>query len=271
VSLVVTGGVALAYTVGVVGVHRYTVWRRRAKAGNYPALDWLDWDTLFAGLWPSSLAAPQGKSPKEGGPAPRCLSTPPPAGREAAAALLQQVIDGVPNGAATFEQAGFSGGEARWLAELSAREAQPRAVLERLASQPPVSAAEAYFFEWLSLRLDVTPLTVEWEVYAIKRRLAAAMHRFGDVPALYFARAHASALLGFTQSVIDDLGRAVFFAREAPFYVDAVLAMPFVQELRPPLGRACREAKARMTRPADLEAGNDDGAQDRLDDAADRG
>jgi hypothetical protein len=71
------------------------------------------------------------------------------------------------------------------------------------------------------------------------------MKRFGDVPALYFVRARASSLLGFTQSVLDDLGRAVFFSREAPFYVEAVLAMPFIHESRPPLAMACEAAKAR--------------------------
>jgi len=247
-SLLFTGGVALAYTVGVVGLHRWAVYRRRAKAGNFAALDWLDWDTLLAGVWPAGSAIDlSGVAPRDGGPPPRCLSGPPPEGREAAHALLLRLVAGEVLSSADFETVGFSGGEARWLKGLSERTTAPAALLRRLEFQAPESAAEAYLREWLSLRDAVTPVSMEWQVYATKRRLSIAMRRFGEVPALYFVRAHASSLLGFTQSVIDDLGRAVFFAREAPFYVEAVLSMPFVQELRPPLASACRAAKERMS------------------------
>jgi hypothetical protein len=247
-SLFVTGGVALAYTAGVIGLHRWAVWRRRHRADNFPALDWLDWDTLLSGLWPSAppKTQPQGAAPRDGGPPPRCLSVAPPAGREAAHALLLRLVQQEAIDVAAFEGVGFSGGEARWLAGLSERVRAPTAVLARLQAQAPVSAAEAYLLEWLSLHHDVSPLTVEWQVYASKRRLSVALKRFGDVPALYFARAHAASLLGFTQSVLDDLGRAVFFSREAPFYVEAALSMPFVEEQRPPLARACRDAKSRL-------------------------
>ncbi|MBL8917626.1 MAG: hypothetical protein JNJ54_02105 [Myxococcaceae bacterium] len=246
-SLIVTGGVALAYTAGVIGLHRWAVWRRRHRADNFPALDWLDWDTLLAGSWPAAppRTEPTGPAPRDGGPPPRCLSVAPPEGREAAHALLLRLVQQEVIAAAEFERAGFSGGEARWLAGLSERVHSPRAVLDRLEAQAPVSAAEAYLLEWLSLHHAVSPLSVEWQVYASKRRLSVALRRFGDVPALYFARAHAASLLGFTQSVLDDLGRAVFFSREAPFYVDAALSMPFVEEQRPPLARACRDAKSR--------------------------
>jgi hypothetical protein len=220
----------------------------------------LDWDTLLTGVWPAgSPAAAGGVTPREGGPPPRCLAGPPPAGREAAHALLVRLVAGEVMSGSDFEAAGFSGGEARWLGGLAERTTAPAALLRRLELQPPESAAEAYLREWLSLRYAVTPVSMEWQVYATKRRLSVAMRRFGEVPALYFARARASSLLGFTQSVLDDLGRAVFFSREAPFYVDAVLAMPFVQELRPPLARACRHAQERMSA----------GGEERLDGAAD--
>jgi hypothetical protein len=247
VSLLFTGSVALAYTIGVVGVHRYTVYRRRAKAGNFAALEWLDFDTLLAGVWPSGSALePTGYAPREGGPPPRCLSGVPPIGRENAHALLLRLVAGEVLSSADFEKVGFSGGEARWLTGLSGRTTAAGALLGWLEAQAPESAAEAYLREWLSLRDEVTPVSMEWQVYATKRRLAVALKRFGDVPALYFVRARASSLLGFTQSVLDDLGRAVFFSREAPFYVEAVLSMPFVDELRPPLARACRDAQERM-------------------------
>jgi hypothetical protein len=258
-SLLFTGGVALAYTCGVIGVHRWTVYRRRERAEGFPALRWLDWDSLLAGMWPVTATSPDpSMGGPEGGPAPLALSSSTPPGREAARALLLEVVAGRPVEAIDLTRAGFSGGEARWLAWLSERRAAPLAVLERLEAQPAVSAAEAYFREWLSLEHRTTPLSVEWQVYASKRRLNRAMRRFGDVPCLFLARALASSKLGFTQSVLDDLGRAVFFSRQAPFYVQAVLAMPFVQEARPPLFRACRDATA--------------GAhEDRLDEAVESG
>ncbi|MDX2015349.1 MAG: hypothetical protein SFW67_34475 [Myxococcaceae bacterium] len=258
-SLVFTGGVALAYTCGVIGVHRWTVHRRRAKAEGFPSLRWLDWDSLLLGVWPASVRAPaEGLLMPEGGPGSLALSSPPPPGREAGRALLLEVVAGRPVDAIDLGRAGFSGGEARWLSWLSERTTAPEAVLERLEAQPPVSAAEAYLREWLSLEHRATALSVEWQVYASKRRLNLAMRRFGDVPCLFFARALASSKLGFTQSVLDDLGRAVFFSRQAPFYVEAVLAMPFVQEARPPLFRACRDAKSGW-------------GEDRLDEAVESG
>jgi hypothetical protein len=242
-SLVLTGGVALAYAAGVIGVHRWAVRRRRARADGFPSLSWLDWDALLSDLWPTRGTVPDPKlKPKEGGPAPLALSSGPPAGRESAQQLLKAVLEGQPLSTESLEAAGFSGGEARWLSWLAQREREPLSIIERLSGHMADSPAESYFLEWLSLRHVVTPVNIEWQVYTSKRRLNAALQRFGDIPALFFARAQASSLLGFTQSVLDDLGRAVFFSRQAPFYVEAVLAMPFVEEARPPLTRACRDA-----------------------------
>lgn len=255
-SLLFTGTVAAAYTAGVIGIHRWSVWRRRALADGYPALDRLDWDTLLQGVWPAGPPGAVSPVPKEGGPAVRRLET--DAGRPAAHVLLSELVQGRPVDDGAFERAGFSGGESAWLRMLATRVAAPMEVLEALSARPPDTIAEAYLREWLALRHEVTALSVEWQVYACKRRLSLAMRRFGDAPSLYFARAKASSLLGFNTSVIDDLGRAVFFSREAPFYVDAVLSMPFVRAQRPPLARACLEAGKRLglTRSAD---------EDRLD------
>ncbi|MCA2981242.1 MAG: hypothetical protein INH41_24385 [Myxococcaceae bacterium] len=243
-SLALTGGVAVAYACGVVGVHRLAVRRRRAQAEGYPALRWLDWDALLSGLWSAAARTPApGLVMPEGGPASLALSSPVAPARAAAHARLVDVVAGTPIGEAELATVGFSGGEARWLSWLSQRRTAPLAVLERLEARAPLSAAEAYLSEWLCLEHRVTPLSVEWHVFAAKRRLSRAMRRFGDVPCLFFARALASSKLGFTQAVLDDLGRAVFFSKQAPFYVEAVLSMPFVEEARPPLYRVCREAR----------------------------
>ncbi len=76
-------------------------------------------------------------------------------------------------------------------------------------------------------------------MFATKRRLAAALGRFADAPTLYFARAQASAHLGFNQAVLDDLARAVYFSRQAPFYLRLVTELPWVAEARPALYQQC--------------------------------
>lgn len=238
-SLFLTGGVALAYAAGVVGVHRATVFRRRALAQGYPTLQWLDWDTLLSGVLPPAALVPRtSPMPVEGGPVPLILQRA-PAGRELG--LLDALVRGQSVQSEAFAEAAFSGGEARWLGLLAWLREEPRRVLETLSAGPPNSVAEAYLREWIALQHEVTPLNLELMTFGAKRRLADAMRRFGEHPALYFARARASSLLGFSQSVLDDLARAVYFSRQAPFYLQAVTRMPFVEEARPALARACRE------------------------------
>jgi hypothetical protein len=70
------------------------------------------------------------------------------------------------------------------------------------------------------------------------------MDRFESAAALYYARAQASALLGFRDSVLDDLARAVYHSRQSPFYLRVVVDMPWVEEARPPLHHQCRLALA---------------------------
>lgn len=239
-SLFLTGGVALAYAAGVVGVHRATVFRRRALAQGYPTLHWLDWDTLLGGVLPPAELVPRASpTPVEGGPVPRVLQ------RETGSrelGLLEALVRGQPVQSEAFAEVTFSGGEAKWLGLLAWLREEPGRVLETLRTAPADSVAEAYLREWISLQYEVTPLNLELATFGAKRRLSDAMRRFGEHPALYFARARASSLLGFTQSVLDDLARAVYFSRQAPFYLEAVTRMPFVEEVRPALARACREA-----------------------------
>ncbi|MEW6431074.1 MAG: hypothetical protein AB1730_06160 [Myxococcota bacterium] len=246
-SLLLTGGVALAYAAGVVGLHRYAVHRRRVGAQNFETLRWLDWDTLLAGLLPeppSQLDA-QGPTPVEGGPPTRLLARAPTDDERREVELLSALVAGAPVSPDAWAAARFSGGEARWLKVLAGFRAEPRAALARLEGAPPNSVAEAYLREWLALTHTATPLNLELLVFGAKRRINVALGRFGDHPALYFVRAYASAALGFTGAVLDDLARAVYFSREAPFYLQAVLQLPFVEEARPALVRACREGLER--------------------------
>jgi hypothetical protein len=244
-SLVLTGGVALAYATGVVGVHRYTVHLRRAAARGYPTLRWLDWDTLLAGVLPAAAErVARVAVPVEGGPTPRVLER---EGGPAQVELLAALVSGAPVQTDAFAEAGFSGGEARWLGLLSDLREEPNRVLEELEATPPATPAEAYLREHLALERRVTPVSLELATFATKRRINQSFRMFGEQPALYFARARASALLGFTSAVLDDLARAVYFSRQAPFYLRAVTEMAFIEEARPALMRACLEGLERVS------------------------
>jgi hypothetical protein len=241
-SLYLTGGVALAYAAGVVTVHRVALARRRRFADGYPTLRWLDWDALLEGvLAPEASVERPLPPPVEGGPPPRVLARPP--GHEAK--LLEALVKGLPVQLEAFQEAQFSGGEAKWLGLLSRVREEPRQVLEELEDRPGSTLAEAYLREWLTFEHLVNPLNLELVTFSSKRRINLAIRRFGDKPALYFIRARASSMLGWNQAVLDDLARAVYFSRQARFYLQAVTSMPFVEEVRPALVRACQEALER--------------------------
>lgn len=238
------GGVAAAYAAGVIAVHRVSVARRRARAHGFATLAWLDWDALLRGVLPQAPAVTRPQpDPPEGGPAPRLLQRSP----TPEVSLLEALIRGEPVQAEAFTEAHFSGGEAHWLSLLSVMRESPVVVLDELERSPPGTPQEAYLREWLTLTHEVTPLNLEWASFGSKLRINRALRRFGEHPELFFIRARASALLGFTQGVLDDLARAVYFSRQAPFYLEAVTRMSFVEEARPALFRACRQALARIS------------------------
>jgi hypothetical protein len=235
-SLLFTGGVAAIYASTVVGLHRLNVRRMRAQAGGFPTLDRLDWDSLLWGLLPATAALGDGPSHL-----PAILRAPPADGAEARHAVLTALVSGAPVEPPRFEAAGFSGGEAQWLTTLAWVTPRPDAALDRLVSSPPGTSAEVYLREHLFLRNRVHPLNLELAVFASKRRLSSALGRFGDAPPLYFARAQASARLGFNASVLDDLARAVYFSRHAPFYLRVITELPWVAEARPALYQQCHQ------------------------------
>ncbi len=211
-SLTLAGGVALAYAAGVVGIHRAIVARRRAFAGHYPELVKLDFDTLLHGV----SAPPQ---------------------------LATALRTGAPLEPGAIERAPLSDGEARWLELLATFRSEPDRVLDALFAAPPETVAQLYLREWLVLEHRVNPLNLEFASFSAKLRINRGLRRFGEHHALYFIRARASSLLGFNAQVVDDLARAVYFSRNAPFYLDAVARSPFIEEVRPALTRACRDAQ----------------------------
>lgn len=238
-SLYLAGGVAVAYAAGVVTAHRLTVARRRALAHGYPTLRWLDWDALLAGVVPAAeLVERKAPAAPEGGPAPKILLRAPSRELE----LLDELVAGKPVQSEAFGEAQFSGGEARWLGMLAWIRDEPQRILDELAAREPNGVAEAYLREWLTLEHEINPLNLELASFGSKIRINRALRRFGETASLYFIRARASSLLGFTQAVLDDLARAVYFSRQAPFYLEAVTQMSFIEESRPALFRACRDA-----------------------------
>ncbi len=225
----------------MVGIHRGIVARRRKQAGQYPTLAWLDWGTLLQGVLPDAPVVERAL-PRvvEGGPTPTILARAP----SHEVRLLEALVSGASVQAEAFVEASFSGGEAKWLGLLSWLREEPERVLEELSASPAETTAHVYLREWLTLQHEVNPLNLELMSFGAKLRINRALRRFGEQPALYFIRARASSLLGFSHQVVDDLARAVYFSRQSRFYLQAVTQLPFIEELRPALIRACRDAEA---------------------------
>jgi hypothetical protein len=245
------GGLAATYAASFVGLHRWAVYRRRRQADGFPTLAWLDWDTLLQGLGPPGESISEvGPQPLEGGPAPLLLARPAPDGLGPRFEVLGGVVSGGAVDVNGLPPTLFSAGERAWLKVLVDVRKDPVSVLAQLEGTPPTSVAEAYLREVLSVDHLANAVTLELLVFSSKRRLKAAIARFGDHAALHFARARASSLLGAQHSVLDDLARAVYFSRQAPFYVAAVAGLPYVAKARPALARACQEAvRQRASRP----------------------
>jgi hypothetical protein len=220
VSVVLASAAAGAYAAAMIGFHRWNVRRLRRVAG-LSALDRLDWDALLQGLWPEGDDA---------------------SARARRALLLGLRTENATDVGPRAEAAGFTGGERRWLEVLALSRFAPRRALEQLEQARAATAAEAYLREHLRLLHGANALNLEWVAFTSKRRLLGCIARFGDVPALYFARALASARVGMNRAALDDLGRAVYYSRQAPFYVQAVLDTPWIAEARPALLFQCRQA-----------------------------
>ncbi len=222
-SVVWASAAAGVYAAAMIGFHRWNV-RRKRRVADLRCLQLLDWGALLEGLWPS------GDGP----------------GDEARRALLlsMQTQESMSDLDARALALGFTGGERRWLALVRLAKTRPDEAFRQLEASRPATAAEAYLREYLRLTSATGRVNLEVNAFVAKRRLLAAMERFGDVPALYFARALASANVGMNKAALDDLGRAVYYSRQAPFYVQAVLQTPWIAEARPALVYQCRQPRA---------------------------
>ncbi len=246
-SLWFTGSIAAAYASASVGLHRLNVWRNRRAGEGFAPMARFDWDTLFEGLLPAGLeGSVVVPGPPEGGPAATLLQGTPAAAARPRHAVLCALNTGTAVDAGRFESAGFSGGEARWLTTLSLVRSQPETALRQLENDASVTASQIYLRERLFLEHRTHLLNLELNVFGAKRRLSLAMQRLGEHPALYYARAYASAQLGFLKAVLDDLARAVYFSRSprfgrSDFYLRVVIDQPWILEHRPVLFAQCRQ------------------------------
>ncbi len=238
--------VGAAYAFGLVGFHRWNVYRTRRNARFYPTLEWIDWDTVLSGV----LSTPDGMgqpalTPYSGGPSPRALATSSATHRKKHD-VLSALVSGNAVHESLWETSGFSGGEARWLQLVGESRHAPELALERMERTPVADVADAYWRTLLSIRLRPSPLNVEWFVFSNTRQVNRWLQRFGDHPGLYFIRAKLASLLGRNAAVLNDLARAVYFSREAPFYLHVVTQSGFVDDVRPALAKACRAALERQ-------------------------
>jgi hypothetical protein len=244
VSALFTTGVATGWLAGVFTLHRFNVRRARAQAQGFATLRRLDWDLLLEGLLPAPREEATVDSPPEGGPGPRILSGTPAPEHTARHHVLSALVAGTPIDDEEWTARGFAGGEIPWLQTLARIRTSPFEAMSRLEHSQPTSAAEIYLRESLRLSHGVDVLNLEWFAFGAKLRLNQAMDRFESSAALYFARAQASAILGFKDAVLDDLARAVYHSRQAPFYLRVVVDMPWIAEARPPLHMQCRRLLA---------------------------
>lgn len=240
-STLFASGMAFTYVFGVIGLHRLNVFRMRRAAGGFPSLRWLDWDTLFFGLVPPARGTFSRRPLRVsgGGPLPKFFETQVAQEEVHRMEALCALVEGNVVGSEQWEALGFSGGELRWLHLLGKSLVSPHVALAELEHVDAATVAECYLREHLFLCHATHAFNLEWAVFVSKRRLGAALQRFGNHPALFYSRALASSLLGLNQSAVDDLARAVYFSHQHEFYLQAVVASHYVSETRPALSQQC--------------------------------
>ena len=107
--------------------------------------------------------------------------------------------------------------------------------IEKLDSAGSSYLASHVRLVWLTHEGNLE-LSATWAILSLRR----ALRRFGDLSFLYLALAHAQALLGRHQEALDEMGRALYYARGDAFYARAILDDGFVWRTRPALASQCR-------------------------------
>ena len=138
----------------------------------------------------------------------------------------------------------------------SARKAalQALARVRELTARGPQTPGLAYLAAHVQLAWLTHEVNLEASVAIASWKLRKALKTFGDLPFLHLALAHAQALLGRHAETLDELGRAVYYARGDRFYARAILEDGFVWRARPALAAQCKPAQpapGELPRPQD--------------------
>lgn len=104
---------------------------------------------------------------------------------------------------------------------------------------------------YLCVYLKLMHLTNAWNLelgaFAAVRRLRRAIRDAGHAPCLYLLLAYARAVSGRSEDAVDELGRAIYYARGDAFYAAPALEDEFVAKLRPALVAQCRALAEPLT------------------------
>jgi hypothetical protein len=236
--------VAGAYTSSVIAIHRLSLWHRRKRGQGYRSLAWLDWHCLVDGLW----------KVLEGQPAETVISsqgasielTVAAAGEEQKRKVIVDLVKGVPCSERRIVEAGFTESDLVWVSLLAQLKDNPDHVIAQLEHGNNSSLRYVYLYNWIELNHQLNGLNLEWKVFQSKVRLGRALDRLGEQAPLYFLRAQAAAELGQNSTMVDELARAVYFSREARFYLEAVQTLELVREERPALFLLCEKGLERV-------------------------
>ena len=112
---------------------------------------------------------------------------------------------------------------------------------ERAGRTGPTSAL-AYLVSHVRLTWFTHEANLELSVAGVTGALRRSLARWGDLPCLYLALAHAHALMGRQEEATDELGRALFHSRGDRFYARLIVENPYVVRARPALAAQARAA-----------------------------
>jgi hypothetical protein len=106
---------------------------------------------------------------------------------------------------------------------------------ERALALAPSSPVRHYLVAHLRLAFFTHALNLEWAVARAASLLRGGLRCAMETPCLYFGLAHAAALLGRENEAVDELGRALYYARGDAFYSKVLAEDGYLASVRPAL------------------------------------
>ncbi|MBI5546435.1 MAG: hypothetical protein HY901_21340 [Deltaproteobacteria bacterium] len=102
------------------------------------------------------------------------------------------------------------------------------------------SLGTMYLVAHIKLAWLTNDVNLELSVAMAALSLRQALRSHGNHPFLFFGLAHAHSLLGRHEEALDELGKALSYARGDAFYAKAILEDGYVWRARPALAAQCR-------------------------------